>query len=586
MKKAKRKGWMAATMALSIVLGMGMNGNAADVADDYVLVEGGAYVMGSPKAEPEREADEVQHEVTVDSFYLSKHEVTQVAYSVLMGSNPSLHAGDDLPVENVTWLDAVAYCNALSLEEGLAPCYTIDGSSITWDKSANGYRLPTEAEWEYACRAGTETPFGFGAYVEDADANCYNAYGYNNDASGSWVNGYLQRTTAVQSYGANGLGIYDMHGNVAEWVWDWYAEYDEDMVINSTGPETGQYKVARGGGWNDFPKHVRSAYRSAFPADVPLYSIGIRLARNAEPSVGTAISESPGHAVATGGKVLIAYFSQTGNTDGLASIIGEMTGADMFRIERETPYAATHNSTGLYAEALEECRANASPPLRAYLADAGLDIDQYDTILLGYCNWWATIPAPVRSFLEAYDMSGKTIIPFCSQGGGRFGQTISAVAKLAPDSAIRAGLWVTYASYPEVDIEDWLGHSGIIEDTSLPMIDIQVGDDTLTATLVDNTSTEALLALLSEGPVTIDMHDYASMEKVGPLPQSLPQNDEPIQAEAGDLILYQGSSFVIYYDVNSWTFTRLGKINDRNQQELMDILGGGDVTAVLSLHDQ
>ena len=114
-------------------------------------------------------------------------------------------------------------------------------------------------------------------------------------------------------------------------------------------------------------------------------------------------------------------------------------------------------------------------------------------------------------------------------------------------------------------------------------MNIQIGDHLLTATLVENSSTEALIELLKDGPITIDMNDYASMEKVGPFPQSLPRNDEQISTDAGDLILYQGSSFVIYYDTNSWNFTRLGKINDVTKQELRDILGSGSVTAVLSL---
>lgn len=120
------------------------------------------------------------------------------------------------------------------------------------------------------------------------------------------------------------------------------------------------------------------------------------------------------------------------------------------------------------------------------------------------------------------------------------------------------------------------------EENNMTM-NIQIGDHVLTATLVQNSSTEALIELLSEGPVTIEMNDYASMEKVGPFPQSLPRNDEQISTDAGDLILYQGNSFVIYYDTNSWNFTRLGKIDNVTKQELKDILGSGSVTAVLSL---
>ena len=427
------------------------------VNDQFVLINGGTFQMGSPASEPERSSDETQHSVTVSSFYMAKTEISQREYQAVMGTNPSETKGDNLPVTNITWYDAIQYCNKLSEAEGLTPCYTVSGTTVTWDKSANGYRLPTEAEWEYAARANTTTPFSFGDYVHNSDANCYNAYGYNNDASGNWVNGsdaYLRRTVAVDQYAANAYGLYNMHGNAAEWVWDWYDAYNTQASTNPTGPESGNAKIVRGGGWNDHPKHIRSAYRGAHPADVSLYSISVRPVRNAESSTGQARSSYSAQAKQNTGRTLIVYFSQTGNTEGLANLIHEMSGADIFRLERATPYASSSNGPVLYGEALNELRAEATPELKAVP-----DIEQYDTILLGYCNWWSSIPASVRTLLTREDFSGKTIVPFCSMGGGQFGQTISAISKLAPNSVIKEGLMVSYSSYDRAEIQAWLDAS-------------------------------------------------------------------------------------------------------------------------------
>jgi formylglycine-generating enzyme required for sulfatase activity len=248
--------------------------------DDFVLIEGGTFVMGSPASEPERGRDETQHRVAVGDFHLARSELTQREYAALMGNNPSENKGDGLPVENVTWFDAVRYMNARSAREGLEPAYAVDGETVTWNRNANGYRLPTEAEWEYAARAGTTTPFNTGNTITDAQANFYNHYGYNNNSSGNTIGGYRGNTIPVNAFRPNPWGLFDMHGNVGEWCWDRYGDYDLGDASDPAGPATGAYRVHRGGGWNDFPKHVRSAYRGAAPPGNRVFNIGFRLARS------------------------------------------------------------------------------------------------------------------------------------------------------------------------------------------------------------------------------------------------------------------------------------------------------------------
>ena len=144
-----------------------------EAPENFVLIKGGTFQMGSPEDEAWRSSDETQHSVTVSDFYMSQYELTQAEYEAVMGENPSNFSGDDLPVETITWLDAITYCNTRSEQEGRTPVYTVEGQNVSWDRSADGYRLPTEAEWEYACRAGTTTPFYIAESPSAEDANYY-----------------------------------------------------------------------------------------------------------------------------------------------------------------------------------------------------------------------------------------------------------------------------------------------------------------------------------------------------------------------------------------------------------------------------
>ncbi|AEE15661.1 Sulphatase-modifying factor protein [Treponema brennaborense DSM 12168] len=258
--------------------------------DNMVLIKGGSFVMGSPASEAWREKDEVQHTVTLDDFYISKYEVTQAEYESVMKKNPSYFKGakgENLPVESVSWYDAVAFCNELSRREGLSAAYTIDGETVVWNRSADGYRLPTESEWEYAARAGTSTPFSSEKAPGDVDANFYAHYPYNieqnyfNDSVLETRPGYYrQKTVAVGSFKPNANGLYDIHGNVSEWCFDFYGAYPKTSVKNPSGAEDGSTRVCRGGGWNDFGKHLRCAFRSSELPEESSASRGFRVARN------------------------------------------------------------------------------------------------------------------------------------------------------------------------------------------------------------------------------------------------------------------------------------------------------------------
>ena len=240
----------------------------------FVLIKGGTFQMGSPNREVDRRVNETQHQVKLSDFYMAKYPVTIAQFEAFVRSSD--YKTDDKwrcdvkgkeqkdknhPVIYVSWNDANAYCQWLS------------------EKLNGTFRLPTEAEWEYACRTGTTTPFNTGENLTADQANYNGNYPYNNHPKGK----FLQKTSPVGSYLPNAWKLYDMHGNVWEWCLDWYGEnyYNEckkkGIVENPTGPPKGSNRVLRGGGWSGYAQGCRSAYRSSDRPGNRYDSVGFRL---------------------------------------------------------------------------------------------------------------------------------------------------------------------------------------------------------------------------------------------------------------------------------------------------------------------
>ncbi|MCG8418184.1 MAG: bifunctional serine/threonine-protein kinase/formylglycine-generating enzyme family protein [Proteobacteria bacterium] len=240
---------------------------------EMVTLEGGSFKMGSPPDERYREEDEgPRHAVTVSPFAIGKYEVTQGQWKMVMGSSPDnckRGCGDDFPVENISWLSAVEFLNKLSERQGLRPCYRILGDQIEWDRSCQGYRLPTEAEWEFAARAGTATAYSFGD--NPAGLRAY-----------AWYHGTDSRIHPAGQKTASKFGLHDIYGNVSEWVWDWYGAYTPGEETDPTGPLSGRYRVVRGGSVIfDIDSGVfRSASREWLEPRRRKIGVGVRYARS------------------------------------------------------------------------------------------------------------------------------------------------------------------------------------------------------------------------------------------------------------------------------------------------------------------
>jgi formylglycine-generating enzyme required for sulfatase activity len=229
---------------------------------NFVLIPAGNFVMGSPSNEWKRDADETEHEVTLSKpFYLQATEVTQAQWKRVMASNPSYfkNCGEDCPVETVSWNDAQDFIKKLNQLE-----------------RTTKYRLPTEAEWEYACRAGEITAFNTGTCITTELANYDGRYPPRYCPKGQ----YRLSTVKVAGFRPNSWGLYDMHGNVWEWCQDWYADYSTSQVTDPIGPASGEYRVLRGGSWGFGARAARSADRAGKSPSYLSTFIGFRVARD------------------------------------------------------------------------------------------------------------------------------------------------------------------------------------------------------------------------------------------------------------------------------------------------------------------
>ena len=216
----------------------------------FVSIKPGTFSMGSPWTESGRADNEIQHQVKITvPFYMQTTPVTQGQWQLVMGNNPSYikDCGDDCPVDNVSWNESQEFISKLNKAE-----------------KTRKYRLPTEAEWEYSTRAETRTPFHTGHFLSNNQANFL-------------TSGQAPLPVRVASFPPNNWGLYDMHGNVTQWVWDWYGDYPKNDVTDPIGPENGTHKVFRGCGFMGFLKQCRSAYRGAENPDARYVNMGFRL---------------------------------------------------------------------------------------------------------------------------------------------------------------------------------------------------------------------------------------------------------------------------------------------------------------------
>ncbi len=246
------------------------------VGIEMVRIEPGTYTRGDDVdtyAQP-------KHLVTITkAFWIGKYELLGSEYNKVMGEGADYYESERHPLDSVNWFDAVEFCNKLSEYEGLTPVYTINGEDVSWDQNADGYRLPTEGEWELACRAGTSTSL-YNGEMPRIDFSPHTHPLLDEIAwYGKTMGGAANQVGLKQP---NNFGLYDMIGNVGEFCWDWAAKYSAEPKTDPTGPESGQRKIARGGAFSTLPNQSRCGTRFDLVIKGAATGSGLRIARNGQ----------------------------------------------------------------------------------------------------------------------------------------------------------------------------------------------------------------------------------------------------------------------------------------------------------------
>lgn len=308
-----------------------------------------------------------------------------------------------------------------------------------------------------------------------------------------------------------------------------------------------------------------------------------------------AMTSPEGNSADTGNKTLIVYYSYTNKTEEIVNDLKTLITADVIEVEpaeKGLDYAANNYRIG--TEQLNKIKNNPnSESSYPAIEPVEVDMSKYNTVIVATPLWWSQMASNMQTFLFKYgkEMANKNLGLIVSSHTSSIGGVEADAKRLIPESRfLSKSLWINNANHSRRRslLTDWLkevDYTNLTTTNTTNTMNLKVNSHNLTVELVNNSSTEALIALLKETPITYEAQDYGNFEKVGDIGHTLPQNNEQITTEPGDIILYQGNKICIYYDVNSWNFTRLGKIKNVGQAELKNILGSGNVTVTLSLSD-